>query len=141
MNLESIRNNTVRTILRFSVPSIIAMVLNSFITPVDGFFIGNYVGKEGIAAVNLGLPILYIYLAIGIMVGVGGISIAGMALGAQDRKKCNEVFNQTVISTITVSVIISLLVATLFKPIMGVMDMDTQVADCFRQYYSIMIMA
>lgn len=60
MNLENIQRNKVKTILQFSIPSIIAMVLTSLITIVDGFFIGNYVGKEGLAAVNLGLPIVYL---------------------------------------------------------------------------------
>lgn len=141
MNLEIIRKKTVQTILQFSIPSIIAMVLTSLITIVDGFFIGNYVGKEGIVAVNLGLPILYVYLAIGIMVGVGGIVIAGIALGAQDIKKSNDVFNQTIISAIIVSVIISLLVGAFFRPIMGAINMDVNVASNFDKYYSIMIMA
>ena len=141
MNLESIKKKTVEMILQFSIPSIIAMVLNSFITIVDGFFIGNYVGQEGIAAVNLGLPLLYVYLAIGIMIGVGGIAIAGMALGARDIKKCNDVFNQTFISAVIVSLLISVIVLVCFKPIMSVMNMDSQVAGYYNQYYSIMIWA
>jgi Na+-driven multidrug efflux pump len=65
MNLESIRKNEAQTILQFSVPAIIAMLLTSLITIADGFFTGNYVGKEGIAAINLGLPIVYLYLGLG----------------------------------------------------------------------------
>ncbi len=141
MDLQSIKEKTATMIFQFSVPSIIAMVLTSLITIVDGFFIGNYVGKEGIAAVNLGLPVLYVYLAIGIMVGVGGVAIAGMALGAQDIKTSNDAFNQTVVSAVIVSVLISLLVYAFFRPIMGVMNMDAQVAGCFYKYYSIMILA
>ncbi|MDD2620198.1 MAG: MATE family efflux transporter [Syntrophomonadaceae bacterium] len=141
MNLENIKEKTVPMILQFSIPSIIAMVLTSLITIVDGFFIGNYVGKEGIAAVNLGLPIVYVYLAIGIMFGVGGIAIAGMALGAQDIKKSNDVFNQTVVFTIIVSVLTSLLVYAFLRPIINIIGMDAQVANCFYNYYSIMVLA
>ena len=36
MDLERIRRNTVGVILQFSVPAIIAMVLTSLITVVDG---------------------------------------------------------------------------------------------------------
>lgn len=141
MNLESMKKKPVQMILQFSIPSIIAMVLTSLITIVDGFFIGNYIGKEGIAAVNLGLPILYVYLAIGLMFSVGGIAIAGMALGAQNIKKSINVFNQTVVSSMLVSVLLSLLVCVLLRPIMSVMDMDAQVASFFYKYYSIMILA
>ena len=41
MELEKIRQHTAGTILQFSIPAIIAMVLTSLITVVDGFFIGN----------------------------------------------------------------------------------------------------
>lgn len=141
MDLERIKEKTVPMIFQFSIPSIIAMVLTSLITIVDGFYIGNYVGQEGIAAVNFGIPILYVYLGIGIMFGVGGVAIAGMALGAQEIRKSNEVFNQTAFSSILVSVFLSLLVFLFFKPIMTLLPMNLQVADYFEQYYSIMILA
>ena len=68
MDLESIRKNKEGMILQFSIPAIIAMVLTSLITVTDGFFTGNYVGKEGIAAINIGLPIVYLYLGLGLMI-------------------------------------------------------------------------
>jgi putative efflux protein, MATE family len=141
MNLENMKNNTVRMILQFSIPSIIAMVLSSFITIVDGFFIGNYIGKEGIAAVNLGLPILYVYLGIGIMFGVGGISIAGRELGAQNKKKCNDVFNQTYITVTLVTVIMSVVAELFLQSGIRAIGLDESVASCFVKYYSIMILA
>ena len=56
MNLEEIRKNQAGMILKFSVPAIISMLLTAFITIADGFFMGNYVGKEGIAAVTWAFP-------------------------------------------------------------------------------------
>lgn len=72
MNLELIKQKPLQHILQFSIPSIIAMVLTSLITITDGFFIGNYISSDGLAAVNLGLPIVYLFLAIGLMISVGG---------------------------------------------------------------------
>lgn len=45
MELENIKKNVAGKILQFSIPAIIAMVLTSMITIVDGYFMGNYVGK------------------------------------------------------------------------------------------------
>ena len=64
MNLEQMKQDTAGMIWKFSIPAIISMILTSLVTIADGFFIGNYVGKEGIAAVNLGLPIIYLYLGV-----------------------------------------------------------------------------
>lgn len=140
MNLESIKNNRVKTILQFSIPSIIAMVLTSLITVVDGFFIGNYVGSEGLAAVNLGLPIIYLYLAVGLMVSVGGVAIAGIALGGKDTKKCNSVFNQTMFISTLATIILSVIVWLSLDPMLYLLNADGQVAGFFKDYYCIMLL-
>lgn len=140
MNLENIQNNKIKTILQFSIPSIIAMVLTSLITVADGFFIGNYVGKEGLAAVNLGLPIVYLYLAVGLMVSVGGVAIAGMALGGKDIRTCNRIFNQTIGTAVAATVLLSLIMLLCIEPMLQLLDADMQVAGFFKDYYGIMLL-
>lgn len=139
MNLEVIRGNVPKTILKFGIPSIIAMILTSLISIVDGFFIGNYIGKEALAGVNLGLPLLYIFLAIGIMVGVGGSSIAGRLLGGKKIKECISVFNQTIVSTILSLVVLSVIMLLMFNIISGLFNADESVIFFFKKYYFIML--
>ena len=52
MDLNEIKQDIRKKIWQYSVPAIVSMVLTAFITVADGFFMGNFVGKEGIAAVN-----------------------------------------------------------------------------------------
>lgn len=139
MNLEQIKSMTVQMIMAFSLPSIIAMVLSSCITIVDGFFIGNYVGEDGIAAVNLGLPILYVYLAVGIMIGVGGVAISGIKLGAGDVEESVRVFNQTATTTLIGTFLLTGLVFILFEPLTHLIPMTSEVAVYFGSYYNLMI--
>lgn len=139
MNLEKIRENTLGTILRFSIPSIIAMVLTSLITVVDGFFIGNYIGADGIAAVNLGLPIIYLFLSIGLMISVGGAAIAGISFGGGNLSECNMVFRQTLATTITFSVLTGLLVLAFFTPMLDILGTEGQVREYFKTYYGILL--
>lgn len=49
----------------------IMMVFTSIYGVVDGFFISNYVGAEPFAAINLIMPFLMIFGAIGFMIGTG----------------------------------------------------------------------
>lgn len=140
MELEQIKSSTSKMILQFSVPSIIAMMLTSFITIADGFFMGNYVGKEAIAAVNLGLPIVYLYLGVGLMVSIGGVAMAGMALGAGDRETGNQVFRQTITLTVCFSGLISVVMFFCFGPMLRVLHADEQVIIYFREYYRIMLL-
>lgn len=139
MNLENIKNNISKEILRFSIPSIIAMVLTSLITITDGFFTGNYVGKEGLAAINLGLPIVYLYLGLGLMISVGGSVIAGIALGADKKEKYNQVFNQTMVTTLIITVLVSLILFLFFDPITSLLQVKGKVLGYFKDYYYVML--
>lgn len=139
MNLEVIRNRVPQTVLKFAIPSIIAMILTSLITIVDGYFIGNYIGKDGIAAVNLGLPMLYIFLALGIMVGVGGSSISGRLLGGKKLKESINVFNQTIFTTLITLVVLSIVMLLLFSSIAAIFNLEELVILYFKKYYFIMI--
>ncbi len=141
MDLKEIRDNTKGWIMRFAVPSVIAMVLTAMITVTDGFFIGNYVGKEGVAAVNLGLPIVYLFLGIGLMLSVGGVAIAGMALGAEDHRTCCNVFNQTVLTVIMVSIMVSAAVSLCLRPTLCVLGAKGLVYDYYLTYFRIMLSA
>ena len=139
MDLKKMKQNTIGTILQFAIPSIIGMVLTSFITVADGFFIGNYVGKEGIAAVNLGLPVIYLFLGIGLMVSVGGVAIAGMAFGAGDQEKCNQIFRQTVSTTGVLSVLTGALVFLFFDSMLDILGAEGLVREYFRTYYIVLL--
>ena len=52
MNTKQIKENKLRMILGFSIPSIIAMLLETVITMTDGYFTGNFVGENALAAIN-----------------------------------------------------------------------------------------
>ena len=53
MEMTQIKQNKLKMILQFSIPSIIAMLLQTVITITDGFYTGNYVGEQALAAINL----------------------------------------------------------------------------------------
>ncbi len=58
MNIESIKQNKLHFILSFSVPSIVAMLLQTVITITDGYFTGNYVGEDGYMEIDICFPLV-----------------------------------------------------------------------------------
>lgn len=139
MDVTEIKKNKLKTILRFSIPSIIAMLLETVITITDGYFTGNYVGENALAAINLGLPILYFYLGTGLCVGVGGTVICGKLLGAKNQRKASEVFTQTMVTAGIICAVTSLGVLLLFSPILKVLGAEDELSVSFTQYYRIML--
>lgn len=139
MEITAIKENKLKAILMFSVPSIIAMLLQTAITITDGYFTGNYVGENALAAINLGLPILYFYLGMGLCVGVGGSVICGRLLGARDNNKASEVFSQTIVTASVICIVTSLAVFLLFSPVLKILKADGELSVYFTQYYRIML--
>lgn len=139
MEITKIKENKLKKVLQFSVPSIIAMLLQTVITVTDGYFTGNYVGDNALAAINLGLPILYFYLGVGLCIGVGGSVISGRLLGGREKRRSSEVFTQTVLTAIVFCAVISIVIGCFFTPIQGILKADEGLTDYFTEYYQIML--
>ena len=139
MNISQIKENKLQMILGFSIPSIIAMLLQTMITITDGYFTGNYVGEDALAAINLGLPILYLFLGTGLCTGVGGSVISGRLLGANDKEKASKVMSQTLATTIVICIVVSVITFILFTPILNILNAGEGLANYFTEYYRIML--
>ena len=139
MEITGIKENKLKTILQFSIPSIIAMLLQTAVTITDGYFTGNYVGENALAAINFGIPILYFYLGVGLCVGVGGSVICGRLLGAAEKHRASEVFSQTVVTAAVVCMLTSIAVFLLFSPILKVLRAGAELSGFVTRYYHIML--
>lgn len=139
MNISQIKENKLQMILGFSIPSIIAMLFQTMITITDGYFTGNYVGEDALAAINLGLPILYLFLGTGLCTGVGGSVISGRLLGANDKEKASKVMSQTLATTIGICIVVSVITFILFTPILNILNAGEGLANYFTEYYRIML--
>lgn len=61
-------------------PTLLGMLSVSAVTAIDGIFVGHGIGSDGIAAVNICIPLLMIFTGIGLMLGIGCSVIASIAL-------------------------------------------------------------
>lgn len=126
-----------RVVLHFSLPAICSMLLTALVTVADGLFIGNYVGKEGIAAVNLGLPLIYLFLGVGLMAAVGGAALAGMALGRGDTQEARRAFCQTAATAGVLAAATAGLVLVFLEPLLGLFGAAAPVRAACGLYYRI----
>ena len=78
---------TYSRLLKFTLPSMAMMIFTSIYGVVDGIFVSNYVGETPFAALNLIMPYVMIFSAIGTMLGVGGSALVAFTLGTGDKEK------------------------------------------------------
>lgn len=71
---------------RYFIPTLFGMLSISAVTAIDGIFIGRGVGSDGIAAVNICIPLLMLFTGIGLMVGAGCSVVASIQLARGKQK-------------------------------------------------------
>lgn len=106
-----------KLIVRFAIPSIIALVLNSLYNMVDQVFIGNGVGYLGNAATNVILPIMTVVLAVGLMIGDGCATFMSLSMGKGQTDKAAHGVGNAVILTIGFGVIFTVLCEIFLEPL------------------------
>lgn len=87
---------TYRTLLKFTLPSIVMLVFTSIYGVVDGFFVSNFVGKTAFAAVNFIMPFLMALGCAGFMFGTGGGALIAKTMGEGDTQKANKIFSEVI---------------------------------------------
>ncbi len=132
-------NDRLKTLLGYSIPSIIAMILSTTLTLTDGYFVGNYVGEKALASINLGLPVLYLYLGLGLCIGVGGSVISGQLIGRKDRDKASSVFTESIVTALAITLLLSAGVYLLFNPILRLLKAEGELSVFFKSYYRVML--
>lgn len=61
-------------------PTLLGMLSVSAVTAIDGIFVGHGIGSDGIAAVNICIPLLMIFTGIGLMLGISCSVVASISL-------------------------------------------------------------
>lgn len=85
------------------------MVFMSIYGVVDGFFVSNYAGATAFAAINLIMPFLMIFQAVGFMVGTGGTALVSMKFGEGKEKEANEIFSLLIYLVIAIGVVMTVI--------------------------------
>ncbi len=84
------RERISRLLLRFSVPAIIAAEAYAGYNLFDAIWCGR-LGAEALAALSVASPLMAIYRAIGLGIGVGAASLIARNLGAGKKEETNRV--------------------------------------------------
>ena len=130
-----------RTLIRFTIPSVLMMVISSVYSIVDGLFVSNFAGSDGFAAVNLMMPIAMMISCIGFMAGAGGSALISKTLGEQEAEKAREQFSLIIYLIIGFSLVIGVTVFLLVPQIARMMGAEGAIYDNCVIYGRILISA
>lgn len=100
-----------KLLIKFSIPAIIGMVVQTLYNIIDRMYIGNIpeIGNLAISGVGITLPITTIIMAFSMLSGIGGAARISLKLGQGKKEEAEQhlgnVMTLAVISGIAISVI------------------------------------
>ena len=80
-----------RLLLRFSIPSLISNFLFTIYNVVDRVFISWKLGTDAISGVGITFYLFMIFIAVGMMFGIGGFTLVSLKLGEQYKATSHDV--------------------------------------------------
>ena len=102
-----------KLMVKFAIPSIVAMLVGALYNIVDQLFIGHAIGTLGNAATNVAFPFTTSCLALALLFGIGGASCFNLNLG-KGNKETAPYFVGNAVTMLIVCGTFLLLVAQLF---------------------------
>jgi len=81
-----------RLFIKYTIPAVFSMVLAGSQIMIDGMFVGNFVGSNALASVNIVLPFVEISMAVSFVITFGTLSIIGRNLGAGNIQNAQNTF-------------------------------------------------
>ena len=88
------------------IPSIIGLLAFSSASLIDGIFVGNFVGAQALAAINLLIPFINLLFGIGYMLSVGGSVRGGKYIGEGRFDLASGVFSKILILCMSFSIMV-----------------------------------
>ena len=123
-----------RLILKFAIPSVIALLVNSLYNIVDQIFIGWGVGYLGNGATNVVFPITIIALALSMMIGNGGAAYLSLKLGEGESESARKGVGNAVTLVVVVSILLAVVFLVFIDPILTLFGATDMLRDYALEY-------
>ena len=102
---------------RFFGASIAAAMMLQATIIMDTIFVGQLVGPVAMSGVRVASPIVNLLSVLATLVGVGGSTLASIAMGRRDRDGANEAFTTSILLSLALGAVFAAIVVPLAEPI------------------------
>ena len=137
-NIEIFRNAPVpKAVISNVIPSIISMIMVLVYNLADAFFIGQTKDALMFAAVSLATPVFLIFMAIGMLFGIGGTSFISRSLGQGDFDKAKKISSFCFWTGLVVGIISTIAIVIFAEPISWGVGASEESIEYTKQYLEI----
>ncbi|NLN94759.1 MAG: MATE family efflux transporter [Bacteroidales bacterium] len=126
-------------ILQFATPMLVGNVFQQLYNIVDSVIVGNFIGKEALAAVGASFPIMFMLISFIVGIANGAAIIISQYFGAKNMKKIRRSIDTMLIFLFFASIIVTLAGLCFSGKIFQLIKLPEEVVPQARLYFNIYI--
>lgn len=126
-------------LIKFSIPAIAGMIIQAVYNIVDRIFVGRYVGSEGLSALTTVFPLMLIFMAFALLLGIGGSSFFSITLGERKEEKAEKILGNTFSLVLILISAFALSSLIFLDPILKILGASSRILPLAEQYIVIII--
>ncbi len=129
-------------LIKFSIPTIIGMLVNALYNVVDRFWVGKLgetAGQMSLAAVGLTMPITFVVFGFSMLIGVGSAANISISLGKKDRDNAEKILGNALTLILIIGVFVSIVIQILCEPLLRLIGSDEHLLTLAVPYLRIII--
>jgi putative MATE family efflux protein len=116
-----------KMIFQFAAPMLLGNVFQQLFSVVDSFVVGNFVGKEALAAVGASFPVIFVMVSMIIGIVIGTQVVISQYFGARDFINVKKAIDTMYIYSLVAGAVSSLAGVLLSEPILRLMDLPEEI--------------
>lgn len=113
-------NKVLSTVLKLTIPSMIAQFINVLYSIVDRMYVGNIegIGDTALAAVGVCAPLTTLLSSFAYLIGTGGAPLFAMALGEQREDAAKKILTNALYSLAAIALLVTALTFLFERPLL-----------------------
>jgi putative MATE family efflux protein len=120
-NVKTLLGDPKKAVLKLSIPAIIAMIINSSYSFIDGIWISG-LGDMALAGVGFVNPLYLVVFGFSNGIGAGATSVVSRYIGANNKKEADNSATHVLLLTVIISIIFMVIILTFLRPLLEIMD-------------------
>lgn len=126
-----------KLIFRFAAPMLIGNIFQQLFNVVDSVVVGNFIGKEALAAVGASFPIIFMLISLIIGLVMGITVVISQYFGAKDYVRVKRAIDTMYIYTVFAGIIATAAGLLLTVPLLRLLDTPLEIMPQATQYMRI----
>lgn len=123
----------------FFVPTILMAMTLTMSIVVDSIIVGNMLGSEALAAVNLVMPVVMLYNTVAVCVGLGAATVISIAKGRRQSDYANDIFTTALFVMLALGIVLLAVQLVYVDEITRLLTREPSLRDLVKSYVHVLI--